>query len=350
MSSIQSTQEVTQDEEIWKPVPFDKIKYYEVSSLGRVRNSRTNKLLNGTTPNDGYQVIYLGNHKRIRLHRLVALTFIPNPDKKPTIDHIDQNPKNNTVQNLRWATYAEQNRNQTRKGYCASGAVRQYQQIDLSTNKVIQTFKSSGLAARHIKKSLQLDQTLQQIQSKITKSKPAFGFVWRRVPPRECPGEVWTQIKQDPNYQISTYGRIKQPTGKISDYIRIDQSSDEYPRVRIGKTNYARHILVAQHFLPNPENKSCVNHKDGNKYNPCLENLEWMTFKENTNHAFDTGLFSNAQSVMVLDKKTQIRKRFRSVRMVARVCKIAKWNLFKDLKNDSVHETPRYKVTKIQLK
>lgn len=54
------------------------------------------------------------------------------------------------------------------------------------------------------------------------------------------------------------------------------------------------HILVAQAFIPNPDNKPQVNHKDSLRSNNCVENLEWATAQENVQHSYDSGSNSNA--------------------------------------------------------
>jgi len=110
--------------EIWKPIK-DYEQYYEVSNLGNVRTisriiyypngkHRTikQKQLSKQIYGAGYYKVDLMN-KINYVHRLVALTFIPNPENKPTVNHIDGDKLNNNILNLEWATYSENNKHAT---------------------------------------------------------------------------------------------------------------------------------------------------------------------------------------------------------------------------------------------
>lgn len=63
------------------------------------------------------------------------------------------------------------------------------------------------------------------------------------------------------------------------------------------------HRLIAKTFIPNPENLPFVNHKDGNKLNNSVSNLEWCSAKGNVNHAFDTGLMPTSTKVLLRGKE-----------------------------------------------
>ena len=92
---------------------------YLIYRDGRVFSKYTNKFLKHKTEKDGYKRICLykdNKPKSFYIHRLIGIYYIPNPENKPTIDHINRNRSDNRIENLQWATTKEQNNN--RKERC----------------------------------------------------------------------------------------------------------------------------------------------------------------------------------------------------------------------------------------
>jgi hypothetical protein len=126
--------------------------------------------------------------------------------------------------------------------------------------------------------------------------------------------EIWKPVAEcNGEYHISNHGRVKSYKCGKERILKPSLIGNGYPAVIITqgkaiKKCYTIHKLMAVAFIPNPENKSSVNHKDGNKTNNHIDNLEWMTSKENVQHAWENGLFeskrvaiSKAQSKPVMD-------------------------------------------------
>ncbi|MAO65071.1 MAG: hypothetical protein CL666_08725 [Balneola sp.] len=114
--------------------------------------------------------------------------------------------------------------------------------------------------------------------------------------------EIWKPVKGfEYFYEISNYGRVRSyrvnnlPLKRAKKPKILKGSvGPHYRGVAFGRGNYFTvHTLVAKHFIPNPDNKPEVNHKDGNKLNNFYKNLEWATHQENMLHASQTGLTPN---------------------------------------------------------
>ena len=91
--------------EIWKDIKKMNDRY-EVSTYGRVRNKKTGLIRKPGRDRDGYLIMRLCG-KTEKIHRLVALAFIPNPENKKEVNHIDEDKENNYVNNLEWVTRKE---------------------------------------------------------------------------------------------------------------------------------------------------------------------------------------------------------------------------------------------------
>ncbi len=234
--------------EIWKPVLNYEL-LYECSNLGRIRNLKRKRELKPFKDNLGYLFVSLNKNLKsthISVHRIIALTFIENLENKYSVNHINKIRNDNRVCNLEWNTQLEQ-------------------VIHMHKNKIIKQYIKRG--------------TGDLVNLK---------------------GEIWKHIPKYDNYEISNLGRLKYPikfnNGKIIQRITYGAKTQDYLscilRNNDGNKFMLIHRLVAEVFLSNLYNKKIVNHKNGDKHDNTLINLEWTTHSENSQHAINKNLNS----------------------------------------------------------
>lgn len=107
-------------------------------------------------------------------------------------------------------------------------------------------------------------------------------------------GLVYKGIDYTERFEVSNSGKIRNIKTKHIYKSWINKKGYEQVVVSTGSRKSKKvikiHRAVAEMFVPNPENKPCINHIDGNKTNNCYDNLEFVTCQENTDHAIRTGL------------------------------------------------------------
>lgn len=152
--------------EQWRSIEgFDN---YLVSNKGRVMNSKTGRILRPADDSRGYERVILckdGKRTNKKVHRLVAQTFVDNPNNLETVNHIDENKHNNNVENLEWMTQGDNVR------YSLSKPVEQY---DLESGELLATYPST----RAVERLMGFD---HRTISRACRGqyKKVYGYIWK---------------------------------------------------------------------------------------------------------------------------------------------------------------------------
>lgn len=136
--------------------------------------------------------------------------------------------------------------------------------------------------------------------------------------------EKWKIIDDFPRYAVSNLGNVKTlfwqnnvngklyprekrltPIKRRDGYLKVNLHNDEYKGRGRGCECFI-HRLVAETFIDNPKNLPQVNHKDGNKLNNKVDNLEWVTRSENILHAYKLGLRKSIQEYIEINKSKEV--------------------------------------------
>lgn len=385
--------------EVWKDI-IGYEGFYQVSNIGRVRSldrdmidkngigySLKGSIRKISCTGKGYQNIGLskdGEQKTFFIHRLVAESFIPNPKNLPIVNHIDGDKRNNVATNLEWVNNSQNILHAVEIG------LRDSKRNDNLKKEPVITKKEKILNIYKTNPELSVEDMAEITSSSIThvsrvikmyndkgyedyvkeeKSKNRAKYRERRNKrKREKESKVISEFSLKSNfkyiggyegiYAISKYGEVLRAPHYRSVYIKGEKRSYFYPEKIMSPTtnsryssinlnldnelqNFLIHRLVAQAFIPNPENKPYVNHIDGDTHNNHVSNLEWVTQSENINHAIKIGNKEPKEVKENPKKPTTNKQKIFDV-----------LNRFPDMKTGKVAElvgcNPRY-VTKIRV-
>lgn len=272
--------------EEWKQITY--APNYDISNFGNIKNRKTGRCitinyarLKKTKTRARPYLSHNGKSKGYYLHRIVAEHFISNPDKLPEVNHIDGDCYNNKASNLEWIS-----KEGNMKHASDNNLIKRYKRKIIIRNKIngdINIFDKLVDCARFLK--LSNGYISQVCSGKVDNKNYHMEY---QEPERKIDtiNVIWKPYPECDKYLVSNTGEIK---NKKTNRIMMGSKQNGYRFVNlyinssIPKMNRLIHRMVAQTFLENPENNPLVNHKDTNILNNHVDNLEWVTYKENMN-------------------------------------------------------------------
>jgi len=257
-----------------------------------VRTIKTGYVTRGGKETGGYLRVKLskddGTKERWLVHRLMAFMFLENPpDDSYTVDHIDRNPSNNDLNNLKWSSKSEQALNRKKR---VGGINYPITQIIVNDQYPEGFEYFTWFKGKYASEDLKIQHG--DIARACKNNYFLGGYKWKYAR-NSIEGEIWIQVSGGPllDFYVSSMGRICNHKGKIGfgascvegyKNVTLKLKTGEYQKFRV-------HVLVAHAFLGDNNGKE-VNHLDGNKKNNKSTNLKYVTSSENNQHAYDSGL------------------------------------------------------------
>ena len=262
-------------------------KCWQVSSEGRCCNTRGN-ISYGTLRGSGYRSVGISGQNFL-VHRLVKLSFHGPPPNKLAwqVHHVDGDPSNNRLENLEYITNQENVKQSFDNPSRGCGGAKQSKPVTwralgsqswIMCESVIQAAKQLGMSSGFVGKCCRGVSSSRQFEIQFAEVED------------ELPGEEWRQMQDPrsgeelPRRMVSSFGRLRFANGRVS---RGHQRKEGYFVCDMSQLpNQLVHRLVARAFLGDPPSSqhTQINHKDGNKGNNAVDNLEYVTPQGNIEH------------------------------------------------------------------
>lgn len=282
VSRLQFYPPVDPEVEEWRQIP--EAPGYDASSFGRVRSWRGLEVQEHIPVRAGdYLKATLQASSTViqtAVHRLVAAAFChrQRPDQL-VVNHKDGNKLNNHYSNLEWVTHSENMQHAHDAGLWQAGPTHGKRWLRPPV-QLYDAIRSGTRSDGH-----------PDVVSAIR-----LGFGWADQGPRD--GEDWLPIEDrwglETQLEVSSLGRVRRSSNRV--LLLQGLSTHGYPVTRLylgggRSTAMKTHTLVAEAFIcRRPSSKHVVNHKDSNKQNNSLSNLEWATYAQNSKHWSDNRL------------------------------------------------------------
>jgi hypothetical protein len=304
----------TTDEE-WRECSVNPL--YEISTLGNIRN-RKNQIkkifniekLKETKTRIRVNIMETDTTNKTKgyyLHRLVASTFIPNPNNLEEVNHINGNPYDNRVENLEWITRQENMKHFHDNNKFSKKFMRKLLLINKTTGETIDTYKCIQEYLEKTGSQVKYNKLYTILNGYKYTKKDAATCAYYEVDentilkfednnnnvtyynPEDNDSIIWKTIKEAPMYEVSNTGLIKHSRLNrivkgylINGYNSVNLKLNETENKKICRLV---HRLVAEEFITNDiPDRIYVDHIDTNPLNNHVSNLRWVTPKENMNN------------------------------------------------------------------